>query len=64
LVILPSFGGMPVVFVAFVFDRGGKDQQADAGYVVGFCGQQVFGALAQLRHADVGIAAQFEAGGD
>ncbi len=53
-----------MIFAVTVFERSGEDEQADAGYVEGFGSDQVLGALTQLGHADVGIAAQFQTGGD
>ena len=35
---LHSAGGLAFVFAAFVFDRVGDDEEADAGYVEGFGG--------------------------
>jgi len=61
---LHSFGGVVVVFVVLLVEWSGQDKQADAGYVEGFRRHQVLGALAQLGHADMGVAAEFEAGGN
>jgi len=41
-----TWGTQLVLFASFVLGRYGEDEQADAGYVIGFAGHQVFGALA------------------
>src|SRR5579862_10010117 len=62
--LLNSSGRLLVAFCSFAVQRDREDEQADAGDVESFCVHQVFGALAEVGHADVGVAAQFETGGD